>query len=49
VQRESEPLVIELGPELRDALGQRPFNGERQVAHPEIEQLFVAEFGPILS
>ena len=49
VNRQAQPAVGQLVPELRDAVGQRPLDAQRQVGQPEIEQLLVPEFRPVVT
>ena len=47
VQREAQAARPQLLPQLRDPSRQRPLDGERQVRHPRVQELFVWLVGPV--
>ena len=49
VQREAQVARRDLRAKLRDAIGERPFDGQRKVRHADVQQRFVTEFGPVVT
>src|SRR5688572_11245769 len=49
VQREAKPPCLELLSQLRDALGHRALDLEREIRHPYVEQRFVTQFRPVVT
>ena len=49
VERKAQAARGDLRAKLRDSIGERPFDRQREVRHADVQQLFVTQFGPVVT